>query len=257
MVLPVNCEKVVRDYLGRLEGEFTTTRTKDGCYIATPFIRPDGEAVELVAERDVSGRMRLTDMGDSLGYLYINGLTLSRNLIADVRATCRQFGASLEGSELVVANGDASELGESFHALLQTVLSVTDLIQRRRPKSSVLFDGEVESLIIISGVTYDADYQVNGKRAKHSIRFHINSKRSMLIQPLTAATEGTAFSWAERWAYRFNDIREADHSWHCIAILDDRGERSGIWSDKALAPLSDYTLLWRERGQLSESLSAN
>ena len=148
----------------------------------------------------------------------------------------------------------ASDPGAAFHALLQTVLSVTDLIQRRRPQARVVFDDDVESLIILGGVTYDARFKVSGMRTRHTVRFHVDSSRKMLIQPLTAATEAAAFSWAERWAFRFNDIRDAESSWHCLAILDDRGERTRVWSERALSPLSEYSLLWSERERLSESL---
>lgn len=255
MTIPNPCEELVKQYLEQLQGMFATIPSDNGCFVVTPFTRPDGESVEVALELQPDGRFRLTDMGDTLGYLYVHGLTLSRSIVDSTKGICRQFSASLEGAEIVIQMDNPQGLGEALHRLTQTVFSVTDLIQKRRPMERVNFDGEVESLIILSGVVYDTDYGVRGRRSMHPVRFHVNSNRNLLVKPLSPASEPAAFSWAERWAYRFNDILEQDRKWHCMAVLDDRGERARIWSDRALAPLQDFTVLWTKRGRLSDMLS--
>jgi len=245
------CEGVVGAYLKELQKEFAITTVGHGCSIVTPFIRPDGEALEIMVELLAPGRFRLTDTGDTLGYLYTNGLTLSRSVLDSAKGICRRFGTSLEGAALVIQLEEQAEVGEAVHKLIQTMITATDLVQKRRPMERVNFDAEVESLIIVSGGVYDTDYVVLGRRSSHSIRFHVNANRKLLIQPLSAASEGVAFSWAERWGYRFNDIRERDTRWRCVAVLDDRGQRSQVWSDRALTPLSDYSVFWGDKAELS------
>ena len=93
-------------------------------------------------------------MGDTLGYLYVNGMTLSRTLIATVRQIAKPHGVSLQRNQLSL-QVDQDSIGIGLHDLIQATLRITDLIQKRRPTSRVVFDVEVESLIINSGVTYD------------------------------------------------------------------------------------------------------
>jgi len=248
------CEQLITSYLQHMEHNLKGTPTDDGCVVLTPFIRPDGEAIELAVVMQSDGRFRLTDMGDTLGYLYVNGLTLSRAVLENVRKACRRFDTSLEGATLAVPLEEQLVIGEGLHRLVQTVLEVTALIQKRRPIERITFDAEVESLIIISGRVYDPDYAIQGQRSVHEVRFHVNSNRRMLIQPLSAASESGAFAWAERWAYRFDDILRREDRWHCIAILDDRGEKSQIWSDRALRPIRNFAIQWQVRDELSAML---
>jgi len=255
MTTPSPCEGLLRAYLQELQEEFVITPVDGGCSIVTPFTRPDGEAVEIMVEVHPTGPFRLTDMGDTLGYLYTNGLTLSRGVVDSAKGICKRFGASVEGAALVIQVEEQAEPGYALHNLIQAIITVTDLVQKRRPTERVNFDAEVESLIIASGGVYDTDYPVLGRKSRHSIRFHVNTGRNVLIQPLSAASEGVAFSWGERWAYRFSDIRERDPRWRCVAVLDDRGERSHVWSDRALTPLSDYSLFWVNKGELSAMVS--
>ncbi|MGH9858083.1 MAG: DUF1828 domain-containing protein, partial [Acidobacteriota bacterium] len=234
---------------------FDTTPSDDGCFITTPFIRSDGEAIELVAELSPDGKIRLSDMGDTLGYLYVNGLTLSRSILENSRRISRRHSVSLYGSEFVIEVEDSSQIGEALHQLIQTVVTTSDLIQKRRPTGRVNFDDEVESFVIVSGVIYDTDFPVLGVDNPYKIRFHVNSGRNLLIQPLSPASESNAFSWAERWAYRFTDIRGQDDKWRCVAVLDDRGQRSTVWSERVMRPLREYSIVWTERNRLLEHLT--
>ena len=245
------CEELVSNYLERLSGDFETSESDNGCFVVTPFIRPDGESIELEVELLPNGHVRISDMGDTLGYLYVNGLTLSRTVLENTKHIAMRHGVSLQRNDLGV-EVESSAVGDALHGLIQAVLSVTDLIQRRRPMARVRFDDEVESFIIHSGVTYDGGYVVGGRSERHTVKFHVDSGRNLLIQPITASTESAAHTWAERWAYRFHDIlREGTH-WRAVAVLDDRSEQKVIWTPHAIAPISEYALVWAEREQLTE-----
>ena len=143
-----------------------------------------------------------------------------------------------------------------MHRLIQAILAVTDLIQLRRPFQRFRFDAEVESLIISSGATYDVDFSVAGERQRHKFRFHVNSNRNLLVHTISAATYSSAFSWAERLAYRFGDIRSKSDHWRLAAVLDDRGGRAEAWSEAALVPIREHAILWSERYRLEEAISS-
>ncbi len=250
------CERLVRSYIETMGSEFSVNFADNTCFIVTPFERPDGELVEISAQVLPDGRFRLSDGGDTLGYLYVNGLILSRYLREDVRRICRRFDTVLTGAELLV-EAHPQETGSALHRLTQTILASTNLIEKRRPFERLDFAGEVESFIIVSGVTYDADFEVRGRDSTHRIRFHVNSNRGLLIQPISAASEPVAFSWSERWAYRFTDILLAGSRWRCVAVLDDRGDRAQVWSQRALVPLRDFMVPWSAKDHLSAMLAAS
>ena len=243
------CETAVEKYLFRLSKDLEVIQSNNGCYLLTPFIRPDGESISLELVSLPNGNLRLSDMGDTLGYLYINGLTLTKTLLDKARLIAKGYGVSFQGNALVL-DGDPSLAGDGIHNIIQSVLAVTSLIQSRRSTTRVLFDNEVESFIISVGVTYDFDYTVKGVRENHKFKFHVNSGRNLLVQPLSEATESRAHSLAERWAYQFIDTVDNNGNWNPVAVLDDRNTRQAVWSPHAQAPIYDRAVLWAERERL-------
>ena len=247
------CEEIITHYLAELRGDFHCSPSADGWFLSTPFIRPDGEGVEIELQVQHDGRIGITDMGDTLGYLYVNGLTLSQPLIATARQIAKTHGVSLQHNHLNMQVAP-DFIGAGVHGLIQATLAVTDLIQKRRPTSSVRFDDEVESLIIHSGVAYDVGFEVQGNRERHTIKFHVDSGRNLLIHPLSAAQQATARSWAERLSYRFSDILKGSSQWRPVAILDDRNTRSEVWDSHAITPVKEYAIYWSNRFQLESKL---
>ena len=254
------CSDIVNLYLKKLGGEFKTIRSDDGCFLMTPFYRPDGEGVELEIETMSDGNVLIHDMGDTLGYLFVNGLTLSRPMIDRAKRISMAYGVSVESSTLVIEASPESA-GEALHEMIQAVLEVTSLIQRRRPTSTrrLRFEKDVEIFIgKHSGVSYKADYNITGAHENHKFRFYVNSGRNFLVQPISASKESIAHSLAERWAYRFNDVlKESDH-YSPIAVVDDGIDTSPsrpIWTPNALAPIQEYAIPWSENDRFAELLT--
>ncbi len=249
------CEEVITAYLAELQTDFECSQSADGWFLTTPFVRPDGEGIEIELQVLPEGNINITDMGDTLGYLYVNGLTLSRTLIASVRQLAKPHGVALQRNQLSL-QVDQDSIGMGVHDLIQATLRITDLIQKRRPTSRVVFDIEVESLIINSGVTYDVEFEVPGSREKHTVKFRVNSGKNLLIHPISAATAGPARSWAERWSYRFSDIQGENSNWRPVVVLDDRGARSDAWNSHALTPVKEYAVMWSNRIELESILAS-
>ena len=247
------CPDVVSRYLTQLSADFEISPSDGGCYVATPFTRPDAEVIEFEIASLPGGQTRLADMGDTLGYLSVNGLTLTRSILDKARNIARGYGVTLERNMLVVDITD-SIASEEMHRLIQATLAVTHLIQGRRTGGRVVFDDEVESFIIQTGVTYDSDYRVSGLREAHTFKFHVNSGANLLIQPLSAASASAAHAAAERWAYRFIDAVQQHEDLRPVVVLDDRNTRSGVWTPSTQAPINDFAILWEDREQLEDLL---
>lgn len=254
MAIPT-CDEVIGSYLISLRNDFECSHSAEGWYLSTPFVRPDGEGIEIELQPLADGRIGITDMGDTFGYLYVNGLTLSRKVMSDARLMSRPHGVWVQRAQLVTQVPPES-IGIGVQGLLQSILSVSDLIQKRRPTTNVRFDDEVESLIIRKGVPYDVSFRVLGNREGHTVRFHVNSGKNLLIQPVSATREGPARNWAERLNYRFSDIIGSDSKWNPIVVLDDRGTRSEVWTSHARTPIREYAVAWSERGELESILEA-
>lgn len=247
------CETIVDRYLADLRMGFEVSASEDGCFLSTPYMRPDGEGFEFEMRTLPDGRIRMSDMGDTIGYLFVNGLTLSQALLASARQIAKTHGVSIQRNELNV-EADADSIGEGMQGLVQAALSVSNLIHRRRTGSRVRFDDDVESFIIHSGVIYDVDYTLKGQRETHRIKFHVDSGRALLIHPLVASTQAIGRSWAERMAYRFSDILIADRRWQPVALLDDRKTGAEVWNAHTVTPVEEYAIRWSERDQLERKL---
>ena len=248
---------IVDTYLNWMSNEFETKPSDSGHFLITPFEMPDGTGITLELETLPNGDILINDMGDTLGYLFVNGLTLSKSVIDKASFIAKSHGITFEGSFLSIETKPEGA-GRAIHDMIRTVIAVTDLIQLRRTKTTrrIKFDNEVEAFIIRNGATYDADYQVKGTREHHNFRFYVNSERNLLIQPLTASTESSALKLAERWAYHFQDAIQSDENWRPVAVLDDSGSPD-IWSSPALAPIKQYAILWSHKDTLARLLSGS
>ena len=83
-----------------------------GHFLATPYIRPDGEAIELELECLADGRTRLHDMGNSLAYLWLNGVLSNTGPTPGIDLIARQFGVAIVDNALLEAARAVSWLGQ-------------------------------------------------------------------------------------------------------------------------------------------------
>ena len=120
--------EIVSKYLERLSNDFVVTPSGKGCFISTPFIRPDGEGIELELESLPNGRVRLSDMGSTLGYLFVNGLTMNEATLEQAKSMSGTYGVSLNKSVLEI-DGEPPAVDEALHNLIQAALAVTALSQ--------------------------------------------------------------------------------------------------------------------------------
>ena len=259
MTQSIDCARIVNQYSESISTGLEVEPIEDGCVVISPFVRPDGDYFEVIAEMPLPNVVRLTDLGETMSYLHSSGMTLSRQVMRDVRRIAQRFEVSVEVNELVTAlDDDAPARGNPVHRLLQAMINVAALVERRRPNTRLRFDEEVEAQVIARGSQYDLDYQVSGRREAHVVRFHIDSGLHILAQPFSRTREGAARQFAERWSYLFTDIKEDDPKWRCFALLDDRGGRREVWTPHALTPLRDVATLveWSKKELFTEILTA-
>ena len=137
MVLSDIGEKAIGEYLKCLSNSFDLAPPENGCYMLTPFIRPDGEAIGLEITLLPNEDIRVSDLGDTLGYLYVNGLTPDLTAPSYAHSIAAAFGAAFGDSGMTIDSRPA-DLGGSVHNLIQSILAVTSFAQGRASRVSSL-----------------------------------------------------------------------------------------------------------------------
>ena len=80
---------------------------------------------------------------------------------------------------------------------------------------------------------------MRGRNETHTVRFHVNGSRRILVQTLSQSSESAARGIAEQSYYLFEDILKEEPDWRCFSLLEDRGNRKEIWTAHAVIPLQD------------------
>lgn len=244
-----SCEVVIGELADVFRSQLELHRVDDGCVIVTPLTYPDMDAIELFVQR-AADSYRISDDGNTLNMLFVNGLALERNktLMAEAVCLASDHGVALHESELVV-DATPGKLGEASLDLLNAIQGIGYMLYRRRHGRRATFARKIEELFLTHRTEYSPNFAVRGKASLNRIRFHVNSDRNLLIEPVSANTVTSARDKAVKVAYKWSDIQNGynDRREYCpfklVSVLDDRDERGrAIWSDtEAITPLMTYS----------------
>ncbi len=244
-----NCDAVVEKFLENLRSEFETHPTGDKCTIVTPFYYPTFGAIELFV-RQVGKGVLLSDEGETLNMLFVNGLAIEKNkdLYREAKRIALSHGVELNHSDISIVSSP-DKLGTSSQNLLNAIQAIAFLIYKRRNVEHGTFDDEVEKLLISNEVQYDFNYIIKGQASRNKIKFHVNSNKNLLIEPISAATIQGARSKAKLVAFKWFDIRAIDKNIRFVSVVDDRDEKwDSLWNDNeaksAITTYSDEVIRW-------------
>ena len=95
----------------------------------------------------------------------------------------------------------------------------------------------------------DLNYSLRGEANTHKIRFHVNSNRNILVEPVSALNYQNARAKAKGIAYKWLDIKNVNKSIRCITVVDDRDQKwETVWNDdearNAIVTYSDVVIRW-------------
>lgn len=238
------CDPLADILAASLSEKFAVLPEKDGsCAVATPFRYPDLASVEISVHRVAEG-YTVSDDGETLNILFVNGLTLTRSIRKEIQAIARSHGIRFEKETLFITVPTESEIGDATTRLLNAIQAVGYLLYKRRHRTTPAFQDIVEEHLIVNRIRYQTGHLVIGKTRQHSLKFFVNSGRNIGIEPLTARTLQSARNKAERMAFKYMDIRRGNPTTHyrLLAVLDTRGRRAEVWQDPdAFRPIEEYT----------------
>ncbi len=243
------CDITINQFIKHLQSGFDAYQLEDRCLIVTPFLYPDFASIEFSIQPVGDGYL-LSDSGETINMLFLNGLTLetNRDMLKEIEQIARNHGVELNKSDISVIATEEN-LGEASQSLLNAIQAIGHILYKRRNISHITFDDEVEKLLIENEVKYDLNFVVRGEANTHKIKFHVNSNRNALIETVTAVTYQSARNKAIKIAYKWLDIRQINQTLKFITVIDDREQKwENVWGDdearNTIFTHSDEVIRW-------------
>ena len=142
------CDTTIQKYLQTLQEGFDVHSVEDRCIIATPFLYPDFASIEFTIQPIGDGYL-LSDEGETLNMLFLNGLSVEENreLLKYAIDVARNYGVELDKSNISIVAND-NNIGEASQNLLNAIQAIGFFIYKRRNIIHATFDDEVEKVFI-------------------------------------------------------------------------------------------------------------
>jgi len=252
----INGNKFIDSYLSWLREKITFTNVNGVIEISTPFLDNHNDHIQLYIVQK-NGHFVITDDGYTVSDLIMSGCDLSSSKRKEIlNVILNGFGVKLDGKELYV---EATERNypQKKHALLQAVLSVSDMFMLTQSRVSSVFLEDVEGFFDQNEVRFTSSIQISGKSGfYHTYDFVIPASRQKperlikaINNPSKEKAESVLFSWGDTREMRKND------SMMYVFLNDiDKSIRSGVTD--AFLQYDVQPVLWSEREKSILELAA-
>lgn len=250
------CELIVYKYLNTIKNSFDAVEAGKECRIIAPYLRPDGEAIEIVVSFIVGDLIRLSDDYMTLDYLFINGMDLDSNpnLYKLSKNIAESNGVTLEESEIFI-DSRKDDVGNNLDKLFSVINSITYLIHRRTYRKKKPFGDKVKKFLTEKEIFFKANYPIKGETVSHPVTIYINSTKNIAVSPFSFSSTSVAKSEAKGFAFMVNDIKIIDNKMRFVAVLDDsQPNKTKIIEDHIVKTIlyrySDEFVYWNEKNKL-------
>ncbi len=120
-------ESVIERFVGGLSDGFSLQKCDQLCYIATPFLDPSGDNIEVKAEV-INNQLLLSDDGATLDYLFLHGVELTANRKLHLDQALNNNSAFIhQQSEIAVKVENKDDYGSALQRLLRAINTVQHL----------------------------------------------------------------------------------------------------------------------------------
>ena len=248
----MNCEQLREKVLNTLPILFACQEENGRLKIATPYLYPDGDYIDLYLVELPTG-LCLTDLGETMGYLADHGISprqspKRRKIVNDVLLT---QGVELFRGELRVPLDDWDKAAWTVMRLSQAIVQIGDLIFSLRLSALSTFKEEVEEYWIESRIPYEVDYpMVGGSGESYTVDFYIPvPHRPRLVETLSSQSRSYANTLVSRVVRIWHDLLRVDGRYGYISLVDDYTD---VWKAEWFDQLADLSevVAWSERQKL-------
>ena len=254
--MQLSCEEITRQYLETLSNRFTCEPMDNHLRVITPYLYPNNDLIEVFVQERPSGKVRVTDLGETLRHLHSQGFdaaTKSR------RRDMVEIIASTTGVDLVLGQltktGPVDELGDILFDVIVAARGVSDLIYTSRAYEPATFVEEVSKFLLENGLKYDSPTNLTGQtRSVYTVQFMLHRGPTYLepLSPRQTSRSKTRVNVVFRmWSDCNGDIGK-DRK---ISMLNDIDVH---WrpDDVALLGRVSTVLNWSRRKELLSQLTA-
>lgn len=165
--MPLSCAEVVGKYVETLSGGFRCFPLERRLRIVTPYLYPDNDLIDVFVEEPAPGRIRVTDLGETLRHLDAQGFDTSgtpkRKHMAETIAA--GIGVDIVRGELT-KEGTHDRLGELLFDVIVAARGVSDLIYTTRTYEPATFVEEVGKFFQEHALKYERDVKIKGGTGK-------------------------------------------------------------------------------------------
>jgi len=219
----LNCEQVIRDYLGKIKAEFACEEFDGRLKIVTPYLYPDNDLVEVYVEELPDGRVRVSDLGEATRHLHTQGFDVfaspKRKFIAETAAS-RVNAVFQDGA--IVKEGNAHEIGGVLFDVIVAARGVADLVYTSRAYEPAPFVDEVAEFLTEHRFRFERRVPVRGESGReYRVGFRVEQK--ILLHPISAEfqralkprVDAALHMWldVDRKASKFTLLNDVDFSW--------------------------------------------
>lgn len=247
--MTLSCETVLTELKEQVSSGFELVAADEGCIIVTPFVQPDLAHIEFVVRPSADGYY-LSDEGDTVGVLSVNGLSLTAETRHELTRIARIHHVEFDGAAFyVVASADT--IGLASQNLASAIQAASYLVYKRSHRAPARFEDEIETYLVEHRVKYQLGYTLQGFTTQHHIPFYFNQHRNILLEPITATTTSSSRNKAKQVSFMWQDLRRAHVMARYAVVIDDtRNKWEQIWSAagndalEILKGYSDIVLRW-------------
>jgi len=252
------CRQIVTKYIRDLHEDFQTQSLEDACLIITPYLLPNDDAIEVVV-KPKNGRYEISDMGTTIGFLYLSGVDLRQHSKqeAHFQAQVARFGVKILQGELVI-EAPESEIIDALRRIIEASKSISYLVYTTRTRPGADFRRVVAEWFEENHVETQSSVQLPGVSGKLFTIDFVRERREappLYIKTLHSETRGWAKSVVYEAVVHWVELKETKRRFESVSFLDDSVEED-VWSEHIplLKAHSDRLAFWETKEELLETL---
>ena len=212
-----------------------TPAPREGVRVRTPLMYPDGGIVDVFV-LEQNGRYRVTDFGETLGWLRMQSVSPRRSPKQNrmVEDTCQTLGVELHRGQLMLRSGAADGLGEAVLGLAQAAVRVSDLWFTLRTRAVETVADEVNEWLVEREISFDRAVRQQGRSGQSwTVDYQTRTDdRTSLIFLLSTGTRGAARRIAEHVLAGFVDLSHLKVSQSHLAFVSLFDDTEDVWKEE-------------------------
>ncbi len=230
--------------------------------IQTPFQYMDGSYIDLfLGTTGICRTLTITDLGQTVANLLDVHIKISttKKRKEKVDSICKSLQVLQDKGEFKVYLDNMNELSSAIVRLSQACIRIADMAFDQRYRSNfVLFKDEVEEIIALTDLEYDASPSINGSYGKDIVLDYkvYGKKVNSLIQTLSTANAAAAQQIRYEVFTKWFEVKNHKEEYQFLTFYDSR---NNIFRHEDLAIIQEYSTVFAfpdQQDQIKEALAA-